>query len=116
MTTLFQGPEWITDKTRDDDAISKYHETLQLLENNRIFFSEKLCEQLELALKDYNEIITKMLKAKSHAKFESNGTGYRFPDGEGSIELWKDAEKKTKNEIKELRLELARVFRDLIGA
>ncbi|MFD0963225.1 hypothetical protein [Pseudofulvibacter geojedonensis] len=116
MTTLFQGPEWTTDKTRDEDAISKYRETLQLLENNRIFFSEELCTQLTSALEDYKAIINQMLQAKNHARFESDGSGYRFPDGEGSIDLWRDAEKKTKNEIRELRLELARVFRDLIGA
>jgi|TARA_B110000908_G_scaffold150618_1_gene184735 hypothetical protein len=116
MTTLFQGPKWRTDKTRDEDAISKYRETCELLENNRIFFSEGLCDQISSALEDYKVIINQMLQAKNHAKYETDGTGYRFPDGQGSIDLWKDAEQKTKNEIRTLRLELAMVFRELIGA
>ena len=32
MTTLFQGPEWVDDKQRDNDAIDKYTEVYELLE------------------------------------------------------------------------------------
>lgn len=115
MTTLFQGPEWKTDKKRDDDAIAKYHETYNRLENNRIYFKEDLCEQISLALEDYKKVIQQMLEAKHKAKFESDGTGYRYPEGKGSLDLWMDAEKKVQNEIKELRLDLAKTFRELIG-
>lgn len=115
MTTLFQGSEWRTEKERDDIAIAKYREVYDRLERNRIYFSEELCEQLTSALELYHEIIKQMLNAESLAKYESDGTGYRFPDGQGSLDLWKDAERKTKNEIRVLRLELAKVFRNLIG-
>ncbi|MFD2562616.1 hypothetical protein [Aquimarina rubra] len=115
MTTLFQGPEWRTEKVRDQDAIDKYRETCETLEKNRIYFTEDLCNQLASSLESYSDIINQMLTAKNKAKYESDGTGYRFPEGQGSLELWMDAEKKTKNEIRNLRLELAKVFRELIG-
>jgi len=115
LTTLFQGPSWTTDKDREKDALDKYWEMYDVLENNRIYFSEELCNQISEGLNDYKEIISQMLKAKSHYKFETDGTGYRFPEGQGSLDLWKDAENKVKNEIKQLRLDLAKVFRELIG-
>jgi len=115
MTTLFQGSEWRTNKTRDDDAIISYRKTHSLLENNRIFFSDDFCDQLSSALEDYKGIINQMIQAKNKAKFESDGSGYRYPEGQGSLDLWKDAEQRTKNEIRNLRLELAISFRELIG-
>lgn len=115
MTTLFQGPEWKTDKKRDDEAIDIYRKTCDKLEKNRIYFTEDLCSQLASALAQYENIIRQMLKAKNHAKYDSDGGGHRFPDGQGSIDLWRDAEQKTKYEIMNLRLELANVFRGLIG-
>lgn len=115
LTTLFQGPEWTLDKTREDDAIKKYRETLERLEISRIYFSENLCTQLLSAIDDYRKIIEQMRNAKSKAQYESNGIPFRFPENEGSLDLWKDAEKKVATEIKSLRLELAKVFRDLIG-
>lgn len=115
MTTLFQGPGWRTEKERDNDAIAKYKDTQDKLERNRIYFSEDLCDQLASALEDYSNIIQQMLEAKNHAKYEQDGSGYRFPEGKSSFDLWKDAENKTKNDIKKLRLELAQVFRELIG-
>ncbi|MBK0384546.1 hypothetical protein I5M32_16420 [Pedobacter sp. SD-b] len=115
MTTLFQGPEWKIDKKRDDEATEMYRQTCDRLERNRIYFTEELCSQLASALEQYNNIIRQMLKAKNHAKYDSDGSGRRFPEGQGSMDLWKDAEEKTKNEIMNLRLELANVFRGLIG-
>lgn len=96
MTTLFQGPGWTTDKERDNDAIKKYTDTFELLEKNRIYFEENLCKKLSSALENYSEIIEQMLKAKSHARHESDGSKFRFPENEGSLALWMDAEKKVK--------------------
>ena len=115
MTTLFQGPKWKTDNTRDEATIEKFHETKDTIERNRIYFSEILCDKLESALDNYMTIINQMLKAKQHAKYETDENGYRFPEGQGSFELWKEAENKTKTEIRHLRLELANEFRGLIG-
>ena len=115
MTTLFQGPEWSTNKERDDNAIAKYRETCNRLENNRIYFTEELCNQISSALEDYSNIIRQIVKAKHKAKYETDGTGYRYPEGQRSLDLWMDAEKKVKNEIRQLRLDLAKTFRELIG-
>lgn len=116
MTTLFQGPKWTTDKERDEKAIKKYHETYNRLENNRIYFSEDLCDQISSVLEHYKNIIEQMLKAKNKAKFENDGSGYRFPEGQGSLDLWMEAEKKAQKEIRDLRLNLAKNFRQLFGA
>ena len=115
MTSLFQGSEWVKDKTRDDDAIKKYHETFNRLEKNRIYFSDDLCKQISNALDNYKDIIEQMLRAKNKSRFENDGTGFRFPEGQGSLELWIDAQKKAEKEIMELRLDLAAKFRELIG-
>ncbi|MDC6350064.1 hypothetical protein PP178_00745 [Zeaxanthinibacter sp. PT1] len=115
MTSLFQGREWAEDKTRDEAAINKYHETFNRLEQNRIYFSEDLCNQISSALDYYKQIIEQMLKAKNKSKYERDGSGFRFPEGQGSLEMWIDAEKKAETEIRKLRLNLAEQFRDLIG-
>jgi hypothetical protein len=115
LTTLLQGPEWKLEKTREDDAIKKYRETLERLEISQIYFSENLCNQLLTAIDDYRKIIELMINAKNKAKYESDGSRVKFPENESSLDLWKDAEKKVATEIKSLRLELAKVFRDLIG-
>lgn len=115
MTSLFQGSEWAKDKTRDDDAIKKYHETFNRLEKNRIYFSDKLCGQISNALDYYKSIIEQMIHAKNKSKYENDGTGFRFPEGQGSLELWMDAEKKAEIELRDLRLNLAVKFRELIG-
>lgn len=115
LTTLFQGSEWTNENNRENDAIKKYQETLERLEKSRIYFSESLCTQLSTAIEDYRKIIEQMINAKTKAKYESDGTGFRFPENEGPLDLWKDAEKKVATKIKGLRLELAKVFRELIG-
>ena len=115
MTSLFQGPEWAKDKTRDEDAIKKYHEAYNRLEKNRIYFSDDLCNQISNALDDYKKIIEQMLHAKNKSKYENDGTGFRFPEGQGSLELWIDAQKKAEKEIRDMRLNLATKFRELIG-
>lgn len=115
MTSLFQGPDWAKDKTGDDDAIKKYHENFNRLEKNRIYFSDELCGQVSTALDYYKKIIEQILHAKNKAKYENDGTGFRFPQGQGSFELWMEAEKKAEKEIRDLRLNLAIQFRELIG-
>jgi len=115
MTTLFQGPEWTTDTVRDNDAIKKYTDTRELLEKNRIYFTESLCDKLSSALKNYSTVINQMLRAKNQARYESNGSGYKSSEKESPLDLWIDAENKVKKEIKNLRLELATEFRELIG-
>ena len=115
MTSLFQGPDWAKDKTRDEDAIKKYHDTFNRLEKNRIYFSDEMCGQISTTLDYYKKIIEQMIHAKNKSKYENDGTGFRYQEGEGSLELWMDAEKKAENEIRELRLNLAVQFRELIG-
>lgn len=115
MTSLFQGPEWANDRTRDDDAIKKYHEAYNRLEINRIYFSDDLCNQISNAHDDYKKIIDQMIHAKNISKYEKDGTGFRFPEGQGSLELWIDAQKKAEKEIRDMRLNLAIKFRELIG-
>ncbi|TDO72965.1 hypothetical protein EV143_107271 [Flavobacterium chryseum] len=115
LTTIFQGSGWTTDKKRDEDAIKKYTDTCEILERSRIYFPESLCDKLSLALENYNEVIEQMLQAKNQARYESEGNNMIFPGNQSSLDLWKIAEKRTKNEIKNLRLELATEFRELIG-
>lgn len=35
-----------------------------------------------------------MLRAKNKSKYEIDRTGCRFPEGQGSLELWIDVQKK----------------------
>ncbi|KIC00093.1 hypothetical protein OA93_00295 [Flavobacterium sp. KMS] len=115
LTTIFQGSGWTIDKKRDEDAIKKYTDTCERLERSRIYFPENLCDKLSLALDNYSEVIEQMLQAKNQARYESEDNNVVFPGNKSSLDLWKIAEKRTKNEIKNLRLELATEFRELIG-
>ena len=115
VTTLAQGPNWSEERNREEEAITKYREAYDRLEENRIYLPEDICSQIFSTLKTYSEIVNQMLQAKNKTRYEKGDQPFRFPEGEGSLELWIDAEKRVQTDIKNARLELVNEFRELIG-
>ncbi len=120
LTTTAQGPDWINDNVREESAIKQLNQTKDLLEVNRIFFSENQCNSIEKTLNECLDVIDRMCKAKQNYTFReqirvSGGADTFTNDDENPLKIWQSAEKKVKKEIKEERLKLAKEFRDLIG-
>tara|TARA_B100000809_G_scaffold124872_1_gene123094 strand:+ start:3149 stop:3361 length:213 start_codon:yes stop_codon:yes gene_type:complete len=46
-----------------------------------------MCGEISTALDYYKKIIKQILQEKKR-KYESDGTGFRFPEGQDSFELW----------------------------
>lgn len=120
LTTTLQGPDWIDDKLRELEAEAALNETLQLLEENRIYFSQEHCNSIENVLMESRKVILNMKKAKLHEKnvkknIESKRTDRNESDEESPLEIWRKAESSVKNNIRVLRMNLADTFRELIG-
>src|SRR5687768_3467558 len=52
LTTMFQGPQWTQDKEREKQANESIQKLRNYLNQNRIFFSENLCQKIEAILSD----------------------------------------------------------------
>jgi hypothetical protein len=112
LTSFFQGTEWENDITREKSATQNLEEAKELLELNRIYFPAEFCVQILSSLEHFDNVIDQMMEAKNKAKMEKSK--FRFPKGEGPQDLWREANLKVKNELKEARLSLAENFRSLI--
>lgn len=119
LTSAFQGPEWTDDDTRRNEVVEQYRKCKDFLEINRIFFLEDFCTKLSDNLKECEEVINGMDKAKFKAKQQDNDAKYnrpyRFKAGETPLDIWFEQEKKVKTEIRGRRIELANCFREIIG-
>lgn len=120
LTTIFQGPEWSTDTTKDEDASSQLNLIREILEVNRIYFTDKLCSKIENVLDECKEIILQMRKAKLYKQQNKDAAYYGenlpFNDKDDNpLIIWQNAERKVRNEIRALRMTLAENFRELMG-
>ena len=86
-TSLFQGLDWAKEKRRDDDAIKKYLETFNRLEKIKYISRMKCVVKFLQLLIIIKKSSNKYFKKKKR-KYESDGTGFRFPEGQDSFELW----------------------------
>lgn len=119
LTTIFQGPEWIKDESRVKNANEQLVKAKKLLEINRIFFPESLCNEIDTALNEARDVIYIMLQAKNAAELREYyvkvGENVREKEGERPLDLWLKAQEKVNTQILEQRLALANSFRSLIG-
>lgn len=118
MTTFSQGPEWIQDDERRNNAVQQFRKCQNLLENNRIFFSQDFCSMLEDNLKDCTEVINNMERAKRGGKMQELNSKFDLPypeEGKTPLDLWLEQEKRVKTDIRNRRIEMADSFRKMIG-
>lgn len=119
MTTVSQGPDWVTDGERDKKSTESIQTLRTQIERNRIFFSADLCEKLESIIRDSHQITVQMSIAKSGERRNENYNkrGIRLDTKELSkpSDTWHELDEKVQKEIKAARLNLEEEFRLLIG-
>lgn len=119
LTTMFQGPEWITETEREEDSRDKLESLLERIELNRIYFSNGLCKTIDDLLKKAWEIINEMHAAKNEEQQNQaliDQGQYVVPDRlREPLEKWIRQEKEVKETIGSLKNELTNQFRSLLG-
>src|SRR6185312_15079941 len=119
LTSRFQGPEWTTDTERDKKATETITRLRTHLEQNRIFFSADLCNNIEIILADAHKITVDIYIAKGDQLYNdnSNEIGRYLTTAEllQPTQTWRELDRKAQIEIKAARLNLAQEFRKLIG-
>jgi hypothetical protein len=119
LTSHSQGPEWTEDNTRYDKAYEQLQKSVRQLETSRIYFTSDFCDSLEDSLKNGHSIIQGMMEARDDAKSQKESYQYgdpiKFEEGEKPLQKWRKQRDRVESEIKERRLELAEIFRELIG-
>ena len=118
LTSMFQGPDWTKDTERDKKATETVTSLRTHLEQNRIFFSADLCNNIETILSDSHKVIVDIYKAKSDQQYnDKNKVGNYLTTAEllQPTQTWRELDKKVQNELRGARLNLAQEFRKLIG-
>ncbi len=119
LTTTFQGPEWTTDTDRENRTTNVISQLRVQLEQNRIFFSTSLCDNIEDIILDAHKIKVDMYVVKKDQQNNdySNKVGI-FKTSEELLQptqTWRELDQKVQKDIKTARLNLAQEFRTLIG-
>ncbi|PWA11676.1 hypothetical protein [Flavobacterium laiguense] len=96
------------DITPEKMAAKKYQETREFLEKNRLYLKHELCEKIINSLNDCLALTSKMITAKT-------SENKNISSDESIVKQWRFEEIKSAQKIKEQRLELAEVFREIIG-
>ena len=111
LTTLFQGPEWVSDIKRETNA----KESLDSLKNfflvNRIYFKTDLCDKIDEIIRDSWSIIVDMNLTKMNAQFSETGHERAKASNE-----WHKIDERVSKEINSARLFLENEFRKLMGS
>lgn len=117
-TTVFQGPEYISDNKRDDTSMERLRELISQLDSDRIYFSNETISKFENIINESWEIIFQMRKVRQYASAINDFAirGREAPEKYFSeTELWTNANERTEKEFKILKDELANEFRTLLG-
>jgi len=119
LTSPVQGPEWTEDDTRYKRANDQLQKCRKQLETSRIYFTSDFCDTLEQSLKESHSVIQGMMEARNNAISRKEATRYNepinFKKGESPLQLWRAQRNRVESDIKTRRLELAELFRELIG-
>jgi hypothetical protein len=119
LTSRFQGPEWVTDKERDAQVEKCSLDLSNYLEQNRIFFSENLCEKIEAILTDSRAIRADMDNTKKAGqivdRFKLHGVALTEKVLFGPDKAWKALDNKVQQDIKAAKKDLTEEFRKLLG-
>lgn len=119
LTSSFQGSEWTADTLRSKDVKHHLDKLNELLELNRIYFSDSLCEKIELIIKESWSIERMMNKAKMTQKKQDylieHGRGDNIQNPMDPLNIWSEAEINVQDKINQARLELVKEFHAIIG-
>jgi hypothetical protein len=119
FTSVFQGPEWSAETERGEAVRIHVLNLEDVLELNRIYFSDDLCIKVELIIKESRDIMSKIHKAKyirkHHNDLIASNKGHLIENPLEPLESWNEAESYVLNEMNTARLELVKEFHKIIG-
>ncbi|MBC3540168.1 hypothetical protein ACFSC6_06560 [Rufibacter sediminis] len=117
VTTLAQGPEWLTNEARENDASEHLKKLTDKLELNKIYLNEKLCTNISSILAMSKDIIAEMRTAKFIEQFNQRQTtrSSERDNSENPIVKWRQLENKVQNELKSARNEIVEMLREIFG-
>ncbi len=110
FTTIFQGPNWITDLARENAAIESRTTLLKYFQRNRIYYPNVICSLIDEILERSNKIIIDMSVAKITAETASSG-----PERALAKESWREANYRVTSEIISARDKLQLEFKKILG-
>jgi len=112
LTTLFQGPEWVTDQEREDEAQTAYLNLEKKILVNRIYFSIDFLDQLDTLIKNYKDVIFQMSIARDQEKVERLSGNRTNPS---PLDTWINLKDRVQGEIVDARKDIENDFRKLLG-
>ena len=119
LTTMVQGPEWITDTEREQDSREKLESLKERMEINSLYFNDEICRDIDDIIEKAWTIIFEMHKAKKKEQLNQALLGrgrYVVPDELAEpIDKWIKQEDEVRITIKSLRKKLLDQFRKLLG-
>jgi len=110
FTTVFQGPDWTSDIDREKAAIEAQNNLFKFFQTNRLFFSDKICSQLDHIIQLSWGIIVDMNVAKIEATEALSG-----PERADAKRKWQEANSKVTSEMNTAMRALEKEFKALIG-
>lgn len=110
FTSVFQGPDWTSDIDREKAAIEAQNNLLKFFQTNRLFFSDKICSQVDHIIKLSWGIIVDMNVAKIEATEALSG-----PERADAKRKWQEANSKVTSEMNTAMRALEKEFKALIG-
>lgn len=117
-TAINQGPEFMTDVQRDNDAIDHIRELINYFDLNRIFFSKSTVDKVDAIFKESWAIVAQMRTVRRNASEATKYTTQNMPvpqDYVSSSDLWNKAFERVRYHFRGLKEELANEFRSLLG-
>lgn len=118
LTSIFQGPEW-SGPERTNQSIEKRNICVELLEKNRIYFTDSFSDILNGTFLECNDVIAKMQDAKFREQMQreasESGVPASFKDGKRALDIWREQEEKVLNDIRNRRIALVAEFRNILG-
>ena len=117
-TTFVQGPDFGGDTNRDDESLRKINTLVELIDFEKIYFSNSTILKFETLINESKEILSIIRKARMYYS-EYNRlvkSGQHVPDEFAKeMKLWGEANTRTEKEFAVLKEELANEFRFLLG-
>ncbi|MGG9960360.1 hypothetical protein [Ferruginibacter sp. SUN106] len=117
-TTVFQGPEFSDDTQRDSETLNQIVSLTDLVDAERIYFSESTILRFESLIQKSREILKGMRNVRlSHQQYDSLIKRNKEVPQKilEEMDKWTEVDDKVEDEFKGLKLELANEFRNLLG-
>lgn len=117
-TTIWQGSEFSNDTERDQAARTEIRLLTDLVDAERIYFSDSTVGRLEVLIKESSEILTGMGFVRLYHQDYDRLVRRREPVPQNVLDQmnkWREVDERVENEFKTLKLDLANEFRQLLG-